>query len=192
MCDFAQLEAALEKRKGQVLALKAQIIAEPDNEALKAELAKSKQQGEAVASKMKAIALQENRLLKSLFCQIDADASGTINAAELQEALKASSDLSSLKPSVLVAAVANAPGGELSYDGWKVAIKSAGGPTWQRMLFAGVGGDGKLKGILTLDELFQQKKAQCKAIKARVAAEGTSDGEKETLAADLKVTSLSD
>ena len=78
VCDYAQLEAALEKRKNQVKELKAKIILEPDNEELKKELAKSMKQGEAVASKMKSIAMQENRTLKGLFCQIDSDASGTM------------------------------------------------------------------------------------------------------------------
>lgn len=69
--------------------------------------------------------------------QIDTDGSGLLGLDELEEALKTTS-LSSLKPAVLRAAVANAPDKQLNYDGWKLAIKAAGGPTWQRMLFAGV------------------------------------------------------
>ena len=105
------------------------------------------------------------------------------SATELDEALKSTS-LSSLNAKVLQGAVDEAPNKELSYDGWKKAIKAAGGASWQRMLFAGVDESGKLKGILTLDELFQQKKEQCKAIKQRLATVEADDAAK----AELQVT----
>ena len=38
--------------------------------------------------------------------------------------------LASINADVLRKAVANAPDKKLDYDGWKVAIKAAGGPMW--------------------------------------------------------------
>ena len=189
LCSFEKLGEQLEKRKAQVVDLKAQLAADPDNAELQAELKKSKQQGEAVASKMKAIASIENRKLKNLFCQIDTDSSGTIDAAELNEALagKTGEKLASLEAGKLKAAVAAAPDQKLDYDGWKAAIKAAGGPQWQKLLFAQVDANGKLKGFLTLDELYQQKKAQCKALKARIEQGEPFKVSKEDIEADLKV-----
>ena len=53
--------------------------------------------------------------------------------------------LSSLKPSVLRAAIEKAPEKQMDYAAWKGAIKAAGGPTWLRMLRANVDASGHLK-----------------------------------------------
>jgi len=208
LCSFSQLEAGLEKRKAQVVELKANLAADPGNAELEAELKKSKQQGEALAAKMKAIASIENRKLKNLFMQIDTDSSGTIDGDELEEALRGATGekLASIKADVLRKAVQSAPDKKLDYDGWKVAIKAAGGPMWQKLLFSQVDSNGKLKGFLTLDELYQQKKEQCKALKARIAQgepfkvskadiEGALKQKKEqleVLSAKLKAKAISD
>ena len=69
------------------------------------------------------------------------------------------------------------------------------------MLFAGVDESGKLKGILTLDELFQQKKEQCKALKQRIASAPSDElsaelkvreSQLEALSAKLKAKAISD
>ena len=189
LASFEKLGEQLEKRKAQVVTLKAKLAADPDNAELQAELKKSKQQGEAVAAKMKAIATIENRKLKNLFCQIDTDDSGTLDATELAEALGGATGkkLASLKAGALIAAVDGAPGGKLDYDGWKAAIKNAGGPQWQKLLFAQVNSNGKLKGFLTLDELYQQKKEQCKALKERIAQGEPFKVSKEDIESALKV-----
>jgi Ca2+-binding EF-hand superfamily protein len=171
LADFDKLAEMLEKRKGQVMEAKAALDVDPENADLQAALKKRKQQCEALAAKMKAIASIENRKLKNLFCQIDSDGSGTIDATELEEVLVSSmgSKLVSMNPDSLRKAVNDAPDKKLDFDGWKKAIKTAGGPQWQRLLFAQVDTNGKLKAFLTLDELYQQKKEQCKALKARIA-----------------------
>jgi Ca2+-binding EF-hand superfamily protein len=188
LANFDQLAEALEKRKQQVCEIKAQLAADPDNADLQAALKKRKQQGEALAAKMKAIASIENRKLKNLFIQIDTDDSGTIDAAELDEALTGDTGakLASIKADVLRKAVENAPDKKLDYEGWKAAIKAAGGPLWQKLLFSQVDANGKLKGFLTLDELYQQKKAQCKALKARIAQGEPYKVSKEDIEASLK------
>ena len=56
LADFDMLAEALEKRKQQVLEVKAQLDTDPENADLQATLKKRKQQAEALASKMKAIA----------------------------------------------------------------------------------------------------------------------------------------
>jgi Ca2+-binding EF-hand superfamily protein len=208
LANFDMLAEALEKRKQQVCDAKAALAADPDNADLQATLKKRKQQGEALAAKMKAIASIENRKLKNLFIQIDTDDSGTIDAAELNEALTGDTGakLASIKADVLRKAVENAPDKKLDYDGWKKAIKAAGGPMWQKLLFSQVDANGKLKGFLTLDELYQQKKAQCKALKARIeqgepfkvskedieAALKKGESQLEALSAKLKSKAISD
>jgi len=83
-------------------------------------------------------------------------------------------------------AVEDAPDKKLDYEGWKAAIKKAGGPMWQKLLFSQVDANGKLKGFLTLDELYQQKKAQCKALNARIAQGEPFKVSKEDIEASLK------
>ena len=189
LASFAQLGEALEKRKLQVQEIKAQLAVDPENAELLASLKKRKQQGEALASKMKAIAAIENRKLKNLFMQIDTDDSGTIDGDELDEALKGTTGekLASINGDSLRKAVAAAPDKKLDYDGWKVAIKAAGGPMWQKLLFSQVDENGKLKGFLTLSELFQQKKEQCKALKARIEQGEPFKVSKEDIEKNLKL-----
>lgn len=49
-----------------------------------------------------------------------------------------------------------------------------------------VDASGKLKGLLTLDELFSQKKQQCKALKARIAQGPPFKVSLDDIAAELK------
>jgi Ca2+-binding EF-hand superfamily protein len=162
--SFDSLETQMEKRKGQVLELEKLLEASPDDAGLKEALSKRKSQGEAIAAKIKALAANDNRRIKEIFMQIDTDDSGTIDVEELAEAMKAL-ELSALKAETLME---NLGGGkkEITYDEFKEAVKLGGGRSFEKALSSKIGPDGKIKGFITLDELYQKRKAQCIAIKA--------------------------
>jgi Ca2+-binding EF-hand superfamily protein len=180
---FSSLEAQLEKRKAQVLELEKSLEASPDDAGLKDALSKRKSQGEALAAKLKAIAADDNRKIKEIFMQIDTDDSGTIDVEELAEACKAL-DLSGLKAESLIESiVGDGKTKEITFDQFKDAVKLGGGRSFEKALASKIGPDGKIKGFVTLDELYQKRKAQCIAIKA--ALRSGQDVDKAMLEAKL-------
>jgi len=150
--------------KAEVSTLEVGLAADPDNAELKADLAKVKGQGDLVAAKLKAIAADQNKKLKDVFDQVDNDHSGEIDLEELGAAMEAM-ELTEVTPEKLMSKIA--PGKKtITFEEWKNAIKLGGGRAFEKALTVYVDPvNGKTKGFLTLDELFQKRKAQCKALK---------------------------
>lgn len=87
--------------------------------------------------------------------QIDTDDSGTIDVEELAEACKAL-DLSGLKAESLIESiVGDGKTKEITFDQFKDAVKLGGGRSFEKALSSKIGPDGKIKGFVTLDELYQ-------------------------------------
>ena len=162
--NFSSLEEKLVQYKAEVSTLEVGLAADPDNAELKADLAKVKGQGDLVAAKLKAIAADQNKKLKDVFDQVDNDHSGEIDLEELGAAMEAM-ELTEVTPEKLMSKIA--PGKKtITFDEWKNAIKLGGGRAFEKALTTYVDPtNGKTKGFLTLDELFQKRKAQCKALK---------------------------
>ena len=93
---------------------------------------------------------------------MDNDHSGEIDLEELGAAMEAM-ELTEVTPEKLMSKIA--PGKKtITFDEWKNAIKLGGGRAFEKALTTYVDPtNGKTKGFLTLDELFQKRKAQCKA-----------------------------
>ena len=77
-----------------------------------------------------------------MFAAIDTSKDGNIQLEEIKAALD-TIGLASVDGAKLVAAV-EAAGGTLDFNGWKAAIKEAGGPAFEEMLGRYIGGDGKM------------------------------------------------
>merc|ERR1712070_1112831 len=127
---------------GQVKEAEAALAADPENAELQAALKKRKTQCDAIAAKGKAFASDENKRLKDLFVDVDSSGNGTIELEEMKAAV-ANLDLSSVDAGKLTAAV-EAAGGSLDFEGWKAAIKEAGGKAFCKAMDRFVGADGKM------------------------------------------------
>jgi len=140
--SWEALQSAYDKRKSQVKEAEAALAADPENAELQAALKKRQTQCDAIAAKGKAFASDENKRLKDLFVDVDTSGNGTIELAEMKVAV-ANLDLSSVDSDKLVAAV-EAAGGSLDFEGWKNAIKEAGGKAFTKAIDRYIGADGKM------------------------------------------------
>lgn len=198
IANFQTLEQKLAQYKMEVQTIEAGLAKDPGNEILQDKLSKVKAQGEVMASKLKAIAAADNRKLKEIFDQIDADHSGEIDREELEaamEALKLTDDnLQGIDNGKLDAIMSKiAPGKKvITFDDFKNGVKLGGGRSFERALSTYVDPlTGKAKGFLSLDELFQKRKAQCKAIKEALGEGGDAAMEANLKRREAQMESLS-
>lgn len=114
-------------------------------------------------------------------------------------------DVDASKADELMAAIDSDNSGTIELTEWLKHVKLGGASAFEKMLSAKMDSSGRIKGFVSLDELFQKRKTVCKKIKAALSAIDDDEvaaplktelaktqGQLEVLAAKIKATAVSE